>query len=353
MSGKRVTMRDIAEMAGVSQSAVSMILNQRYDAFPEETVQRVLEAAKSANYQMRKRAGRTARSRHILAITVQVTNPYYAEMLQSLDRAAIAQGIRITAVSTYHHPELEADALDMAIRQHYLGVIFLYPADGTEAYERANAQIPIVTICDKSSRVHGDIVEMNHFEAGAIAADHLISMGHRRIAVLSHASDRNTTAGATRLAGILAEIRKHGDQQPPLILTHADSWSNMLNERSYHYQTGYDLAQDPQIAEKGITGLICVNDLMAYGAIDALARQGCRVPEDLSVIGSDDILFSQMERVSLTTIEYHPDVVARAALTTLLNRTDLSTEEQIWAGIARFQVQCQPTLVIRGSTGPV
>lgn len=76
MSGKRVTMRDIAEMAGVSQSAVSMILNQRYDAFPEETVQRVLEAAKSANYQMRKRTGRAARSRHILAITVQVTNPY-------------------------------------------------------------------------------------------------------------------------------------------------------------------------------------------------------------------------------------------------------------------------------------
>ena len=263
MSGKRVTMRDIAEMAGVSQSAVSMILNQRYDAFPEETVQRVLEAAKSANYQMRKRTGRAARSRHILAITVQVTNPYYAEMLQSLDRAAIAQGIRITAVSTYHHPELEADALDMAIRQHYLGVIFLYPADGTEAYERANAQIPIVTICDKSSRVHGDIVEMNHFEAGAIAADHLISMGHRRIAVLSHASDRNTTAGATRLAGILAEIRKHGDQQPPLILTHADSWSNMLNETSYHYQTGFDLAQDPQNAEKGITGLNCLNQLMA------------------------------------------------------------------------------------------
>ena len=353
MNGKRATMRDVAKMAGVSQSAVSMILNQRYDAFPKETVQRVLEAAKAADYQMRKRSGRTARNRHILAVAVQVANPYYAEMLQSLDRAAISQGIRITAVSTYHQPELEADALEMAIQQRYLGVIFLYPADGAEAYEKAAVQLPIVTICDRSSRVHGDIVEMNHFEAGAIAAEHLISMGHRRIAVLSHVSDRNTTAGATRLAGILAEIKKHKDQPAPLILTRADSRESMLNEKSYHYQTGFDLAKDPRIRETGVTGLICVNDLMAYGAIDSLLEQGYRVPEDLSVIGSDNILFSGMERVSLTTIEYHPDVVARAALVTLLNRTDLSTEEQVWAGIARFQVQCQPTLVVRGSTGPV
>lgn len=352
MNGKRATMQDVAEMAGVSQSAVSMILNQRYEAFPSETVERVLEAAKAANYQMRRRSGGVARSRHILAIAVQATNPYYAELLQSLDRAAIPQGIRVTAVSTYHNPELEADALALAVQQHYLGVIFLYPADGAEAYEKANARLPVVTVCDRSSRVHGDIVEMNHFEAGVIAAEHLLSLGHRRIAVLSHVSDRNTTAGATRLAGILSEIEKHTDQ-PPLVLSRDESWDRILSDKSYHYQTGFELAKEPQIRERGITGLICVNDLMAYGAIAALAEQGLRVPEDISVIGSDNILFSQLERVSLTTIEYHPDVVARAALATLLNRTDLTSEEQVWSGIARFQVQCQPTLVIRGSTGPV
>ena len=81
------------------------------------------------------------------------------------------------------------------------------------------------------------------------------------------------------------------------------------------------MAQNKKIFQNDITGLICVNDLMAYGVMDALIAKGYRIPEDFSVIGSDNLLFSGMSRVSLTSIEHHTDILAQSALTTLLNRT--------------------------------
>ena len=100
-------------------------------------------------------------------------------------------------------------------------------------------------------------------------------------------------------------------------------------------------------------GIICVNDMVAYGAMDALIYRGYRIPEDFSVIGLDNLLFSGMPQVSLTSTERHPHIVAQSALTTPLNRTHMSVTNQSASSAARFQVQCQPNLIIRRSTGPV
>ena len=91
---------------------------------------------------------------------------------------------------------------------------------------------------------------------------------------------------------------------------------------------------------------------MAYGAMDALCRMGYRIPEDFSIIGSDNLLYSNMTQISLTTIEHHADIVAQSALTTLLNRTHISAANQPVASAAQFHVLCQPSLVVRDSTGP-
>ena len=111
------------------------------------------------------------------------------------------------------------------------------------------------------------------------------------------------------------------------------------------------MAQNKKIFQNDITGLICVNDLMAYGVMDALIAKGYRIPEDFSVIGSDNLLFSGMSRVSLTSIEHHTDILAQSALTTLLNRTRMLEDNQVSSVAARFQVKCQPSLVVRNSTG--
>ena len=157
MRTKGVTMQDVAKAAGVSQSTVSMILNQKSSSFPTTTIEKVLAAATALNYQFRRTAPPPSNST-VLVIAVQTTNPYYSAMIQGIDRAAITQSISIITACSYHNPALESAYLQMALEHHYLGVIFLYPPDNDAAYANANTRIPIVTICDRSSHVTGDIV---------------------------------------------------------------------------------------------------------------------------------------------------------------------------------------------------
>ena len=349
MCAKSATMRDIAKAANVSQSTVSMILNGKSASFPDATIERVLQTAAAMNYAYRRPAPK-ATNGTVLVITVQYTNPYYANMLQGIDRAAKLQDISVVSGCTYHDPDTEEKLLNMAIEHKYLGVIYMYPPDNEDAFRKAKQNIPIVTICDRASNVSGDIVELNNFHAGVLAARHLLDMGHENIAILTHSSDRSTTSRATRLAGILSEIKKDLPEDRLLLLNGNNSKTGYLSENSFHYQVGYSLAQSKKLYQGNITGLICVNDMLAYGVMNALIEKGYRIPEDFSVIGSDNLLFSNMSGVSLTTIEHYPDVVAQSALTTLLNRVRMTGSTM---SATRFQVQCQPSLLIRGSTGPV
>ena len=349
MRAKSATMRDVAKAANVSQSTVSMILSGKSSSFPTATIEKVLSTAAAMNYTYRKSAPAPTSST-VLVITVQLTNPYYAAMQQGVDRAAKPESINVLTACSYHDPQLEAQLLQSAVNHAYLGVIFLYPPDNYEAYLQAKPRIPIVTICDRDSNVDGDIVELNNFRAGALAARHLLDLGHSNLAVLTHASDRGNTSRATRVAGILSEIRKALPEDHLLLLTGNNSMSGYLSENSFHYHVGYSLAQNKKLYQGNITGLICGNDMLAYGVMDALIEKGFRIPEDFSVIGSDNILFSGMSRVSLTSIEHYTDVVAHSALTTLLNRVRIPSASMT---SARFQVKCEPTLMIRGSTGPV
>ena len=128
MRTKGVTMQDVAKAAGVSQSTVSMILNQKSSSFPTTTIEKVLAAATALNYQFRRTAPPPSNST-VLVIAVQTTNPYYSAMIQGIDRAAITQSISIITACSYHNPALESAYLQMALEHHYLGVIFLYPPD--------------------------------------------------------------------------------------------------------------------------------------------------------------------------------------------------------------------------------
>lgn len=351
MRPKGVTMKDIAAAAGVSQTTVSLILNRKFDSFHAETIKKVMDTAKSMNYQFPHSLSQPD-SNTVMVISVQTANPYYAAMLQGIDKAAFSQSINLLSVCTYHNPTLEATYLQLAIDQRLRGVIFLCLPDNMEAYENACASIPVVVVCDKDANVRGDIVELNHFDAGALAAKHLLELGHTHIAVMSHVIDGSTSSAKSRLNGILSEVQKGAPKENLLMLTSKSTWTNVLENPGFHYEVGYTLAQDKRLYQNNVTGIICVNDMMAYGAMDALRRKGYRIPEDFSIIGSDNLVFSQMAQVSLTTVEFYSSVIAQSALTTLLNRTSLADTSPMVYSAAQFRVQCQPSLLVRSSTGP-
>ncbi len=352
MRSNKVTMSDIAKAAGVSQPTVSLILNRKYDSFQPETIENVINTAARLGYEL-KSASKPVQNKTVLVIGTQMTNPYYANMLQGIDRAAISQGINILTANTYHNPDLETGLIETAIQKKFLGIIFMCPPDNVKAYEQANERIPIVTICDRSSIVSGDIVELNNYEAGSLAAKHLLQLGHRNIAIISHYSSSRTTNRAARMAGILNEFKNADAESGILILNTPSVWNNMLDQKDFHYQIGFSLAQDPRIEEQKITGFICINDLVAYGVMAYLSQKGYRFPQDYSVVGSDNLLFSSMPQISLTTIELNSDVIGHSALTTLLNRNHLISAGQPLTSTTRFHVHCHASLIARTSTGPV
>ena len=355
MSAKKPTMTDIAKLAGVSQSTVSNIVGgSKLSSFPKATVDKVLEAAKELNYTPRKKSrpdSREPQSKTILVLAVKMTNPYYPFVLQSIERAARANGLHVVCGDTYYLPEMEKNYLELAVEQHFLAAIYLYPPVNAQALKKANLLIPVITICDNDRSALVDLVEMNNFKAGCLAAEHLLSLGHRKIAFLTNTIEGNL-ARTARLAGI-----RHQMTDTPLECT-----LNVLSRKSisaeeamsdnYDYNTGYHLAQDPTLYAQGNTAIVAINDMVALGAMDAVLEKGYRVPGDFSIIGFDNLLYTGFSRISLTTVDNHADLLAQSAMDVLLHRIHLSNSSTL-VSEARFKIECQPRLIVRNSTAPL
>ena len=112
------------------------------------------------------------------------------------------------------------------------------------------------------------------------------------------------------------------------------------------------LAQDPELIRGGATAIIAVNDMLAIGAMDALLEQGFRVPEDYSIIGFDNLLYTGLERISLTTVDPHADMLAQSAMDVLLHRLNILMPDSLVSHM-RFKAECQPRLIVRHSTAKI
>lgn len=350
MYTKKVTMQDIARAAGVSQTAVSMILNQKGTAFPSETVNRVMNAAQELGYVFNRRQENSGRS-IIMVIVTSISNPYYTVMLQSLHQIANEQNIQIMVACTYHNSNTEAQYLALAIKDEYLGIIYLHAPDNVEAYEASRRKIPIVALCNRVKYISGDTIQTDNFEAGFTAAQHLLDLGHKHLAVLT-GSFRADAGSTSRLNGIYSAMEKSGLMQNLLVLHGPSDWKRILYDHDFYMNLGYRLVSSPRIHEEKITGIICSNDLIAFGAMDYLISHHYRIPEDYSVIGSDNTRYSSLPQVSLTTINLHMDEIARAAYNTLTSRA-LLTKTGTSGSSTKLLVQCSVDLIKRDSTAPL
>lgn len=132
-----VTMHDVARLAGVSQTTVSLILNQSGSAsFSQETVNRVYAAAAQLNYKAKRPITQGPRPKTVMVLMANVTNPYYTAMLSSIEDVCYAQGYKVVSCCTYHDTESEKLYMEMAVSNNYPGVILLSPPDNPAALLR-------------------------------------------------------------------------------------------------------------------------------------------------------------------------------------------------------------------------
>ena len=347
MASKRPTTTDIARLAGVSQSTVSMILSGRPSvSFSPETIQRVCSAAEQLGYRPRKRNGGGPSDPPLVAVVTPTPgNPYYSTLIQALENQASSNGYNLLTCNTYYDADTEGRYLDLLASSIYCGVIFTYMPYNRERVRALSLSFPVVIIGDKADSIDIDTVALNSRTAGELVARHLYELGHRQIAFITTQLDNNIQR-QRRLDGIRPYLEKRGAR---LLVQEA---SVNLHRRKYslniEYDVGYKLAAKTS-ADPAVTAYIGVNDMVAYGIMDALLAQGRSIPGDCSVCGFDNIFPSCFANISLTTIDSCLTEKGRDAFELLMRKI---TDRPDTNATSVFQIEYNPKIIIRGSTGP-
>lgn len=353
MGAKRnsVTAKEVAALAGVSQATVSMILNN-YDnvSFTDETRQKVLEACNTLGYK-----GLTQNGLHnekiILVVLPSCDNLCYARQLSSVQSKAQEYGYTCVTLNTFRDSKLENSTLQCIKSMPVAGSIFLYQPENISILERAAALKPCVVVCDRNLDVKVDTIEVNSYGIGKLIAEHMIQLGHTKVAYIATSINSKYVTRTQRLEGIKETYKENGLGDAVKVITlqtEGISPRGLVDD----YAAGL-LLTDKTIEKYGgeITGIIGYNDMICLGILDALKKKGIRVPQDCSIVGCDNIHLSEMAYVSLTTVEHYPHLRARDATDLLLKKIADNNNQTIdvyTTGITR--VEYEPKMIVRTST---
>ena len=304
MKTKKVTLSDIAIKTGVSTAAVSMILNnKKISRFSEETLKNVREVANELGYVSK--SSLTPRKKLILIVCPSMINPYYTTLVQSMEIEAYRLGVSTISFNTYWDIEREKQVVSVANQNKVDGVIFAMVPQQNKVAHKINNIIPFVVIGDKKMDLGVDTVDINNFIAGRLMGEHYINFGHSEFAYISSPLSSDHSARTERLRGLTSICKEKGIKEPTLFIKDQIIPEDELNYTETEYNVGYDLALKCLETYKSVTALVAMNDMIAYGVLDAVKSKGFSVPEDYSVSGFDNIFPSKLMGIELTTIDHH------------------------------------------------
>lgn len=354
--GKRnkVTTRDIAEVLGVSQSTVSMILSNRPDvSFSEDTVQKVRETARKMGY--KKSPAKEKNKAKILSDTIIIlcplaANGYYSMMIHSITKQAQNYGYTVMNVSTFRDAFIEETYLDLLSRTELAGIISLYPLHNIQKINSLSRQIPVISVGDKPPSCHFDSVELDSKKPGYMLGEYLLSLGHTRITYISSPIRSREIGRIHRLEGVRQSFRDHNLPVEYIDVRYPNqpSYDRYARENA-EYQNGYDLAAQALAEHTPSTAFIGNNDMAALGIMGAIFDHGYRIPADYSVCGFDNISLASMPQISLTTIDHASAQKGREAVDMIYRKNQQKKNKTERNYI--MHMEYEPQLIIRKSTG--
>lgn len=349
MAKKKVTSMDVAKLAGVSQSAVSLILNKSDKVvFSEETKERVKNATRQLGYQTpaHRRRKSESDSKLIPILIPTLTNAYYSELVQCIEQYAGSLGYHVIICNTREDTALEKYYINTFIDSKIAGIIYSFLPSFPQLAEQLSQTIPTVIIGEKKDTSICSI-ELNNQTAGALIAEHLYSLGHTHFAFISTPLQKLTMAREQRLKGIQSVLDHYGCSENLDIRSASEQFQKPDNE-GWNTPNEYILGRrlTKKLLKEGTLAdaLIGVNDMVAIGIIEELKSEGYKVPEDFSVCGFDDIFWSRTTFPSLTTINHQLYNRCKTAI-------DLIVHHQTSTSFAS-RIEYAPQLIVRQSTGP-
>ena len=300
---------DVARLAGVSVTAVSRHLNGNIK-LPEQTVSMIEDAVRELDYRPNPHARSLSRGRSdtIGLVIPDIGNPYFAQLAASVERTARIYELALVLCVTLNWQEREQEYLHRLGRNYLDGLIFVtnHPNDGSLATLINQTNRRVVILDEDVEGAKGSKVFIDNRKAGYIATKHLIEAGHRRIAVLFGPELMMSTR--ERLAGCRAAV---ADSKTQVSLT-------SLLFGDYSVDHGRRAAERLLATRDGATALIAANDTTAIGAIEVFSREGVQIPQDLSIIGFDDVSPFHLFNPPLTCIRQPVENMGRRAVELLV-----------------------------------
>ncbi|MGP0222264.1 LacI family DNA-binding transcriptional regulator [Paenarthrobacter sp. NCHU4564] len=325
MAGKRPTLMDVAEAAGVSRALVSIVMRNAPGA-SEATRARVLEAAGNLGYRPDSRARllRSSRTR-LLGVTFSTAQAFHAEIVEAAYAGAAHRGYDI-ALSAVTGDRPESQAVESLLDLGCEALIMISPALGQDELERCSARLPVVSLLRDDVGPTVDSVSSDDLQGIRLAVDHLVSQGHRRIV---HVHGGTAVSGSRRREAFVQEMESRG-LEARVVQGGATEEDGM--------RAGQALLDELP------TAVLAFNDRCALGIRESFRAAGLRVPEDVSLMGYDDSQFARLSYVQLTSVSQDAPLLARAAVDRAIDRLE---------GLATpTHAVRTPHVVLRRTTGP-
>ncbi|MFY9427411.1 MAG: LacI family DNA-binding transcriptional regulator [Caldicoprobacterales bacterium] len=336
MRETKTTIKDIAKAAGVSTTTVSLVLNNKPSRISDKTKEKILKIAKEKKYVPNKLAVNLAKqsSSTFGMIIPDISNVFFAELCKGCEVESRKAGYSITFSSSDEYISTDLEYVDTMIANRVDGIIYVSSSSTDASTNQTicqkihSSQIPFVVVDRPIDFPYAKSVLMDNEVGGYIATKHLLELGHQRIGCLTGPMQSDTSI--KRLSGYKKALKEFNI-----------SFDNsLIREGDFQIQSGYDCLS--YMRGLGVTAIFCFNDMMALGIYKAARDYGLKIPEDISVVGYDDIFICDLLDVPLTTVHQPAYSIGRYAVQTLLSlvRKDKNVEN----------IVLSPSLKVRAST---
>ena len=327
---------DIAREAKVSQSTVSRVINNN-PRISEATSQRVKKAMEKLGYSPNAAARTliTGRSQLIGLVVSNITNPFYPEVIEAIVAAASEHDYNVILCNTQENLKLQTAYLDLLIEHQVDGAILtssLLDGEGVLTRMRID-RIPLVMVNRTVDGLRVDSVRMDNAEAGRMVARHLVGLGHTVLGFVGGLEA--TSTNRARLSGFQSALADLGVTLPDGYAVHGE----------FTRTSGYNLTEQLLGLPNRPTALFCADDQIGFGAMDAVLDAGLGVPEDVAVVGVDDVQAASLRQVALTTVRQPAAQMGRLAFQLLLERLRGGPVDE------PVEIVLRPRLIVRRTCG--
>lgn len=301
-------MSDVAKLANVSPATVSRVLSNP-DLVSKETREKVLDVINKVNYKPHivARQFRTKETKIILVVVPDITSAFFSRVLRGIEHVAVQHGYQVILGDTENEIKREQEYINLLLQKQADGMVLLTARQDKSKLEEISEHFPMVLACEYVDGLNVPTVSIDNISSARKATEHLIKLGHTKIAHIT---------GSMNV--ILSRDRLRGFQQA-MMSYDLEIDSSFIQESDASYESGYDQMMKLLALETPPTAVFAFNDEVAIGAMKAAKDSQLSIPDDIAIVGFDNINMASIIEPNLTTINQPKYEIGKKAMELLLN----------------------------------